>query len=174
MVKVKKALLLQWTQYVFSSFQDFSSCFKRLHLRTNNTIMVQQIEFKLPVFKRGIHLITDKIMAQLPALPAQGLLHVFVKHTSASISINENADPSVRADMHTSIENMIPENQPHFTHLDEGPDDMPGHIKLALIGNEVTVPITNHSLNLGIWQGFYFHEFRNHPAVRSLVLTIMS
>jgi secondary thiamine-phosphate synthase enzyme len=76
--------------------------------------------------------------------------------------------------MHTSIENMIPENQSHFTHLDEGPDDMPGHIKLALIGNEVTVPITNGTLNLGTWQGFYFHEFRNNPAPRKILITVMS
>jgi secondary thiamine-phosphate synthase enzyme len=136
--------------------------------------MVKQIEFSLPPLKRGIHLISEKIMVKLPVLPKSGLLHVFLKHTSAAISINENADPSVRDDMHISIENMIPENQAHFTHLDEGPDDMPGHIKLALIGNEVTVPITNHKLNLGTWQGFYFHEFRNNPAPRKLVITIMS
>lgn len=136
--------------------------------------MVQQIEFSLPPLKRGIHLISNEIMSQLPSLPASGLLHIFLKHTSAAISINENADPSVRADMHISIENMIPENQPHFTHLDEGPDDMPSHIKLALIGNELTVPITNNQLNLGTWQGFYFHEFRNNPAPRKLVMTIMS
>jgi secondary thiamine-phosphate synthase enzyme len=136
--------------------------------------MVQQIEFLLPQLKRGIHLITQEIISQLSDLPEKGLMHVFLKHTSAAISINENADPSVRIDMHTSIENMIPENQPHFTHLDEGPDDMPGHIKLALIGNEITVPITNHQLNLGQWQGFYFHEFRNNPAPRKLVITLMS
>ena len=136
--------------------------------------MVQQIEFSLPVKKRGIHLITEEVYNQLPILPEKGLLHIFVKHTSAAISINENADPSVRMDMHTSIEKLIPENQEHFTHLDEGPDDMPGHIKLALIGNEITIPITNHKLNLGIWQGFYFHELRNNPSARNLVLTIMS
>ncbi len=136
--------------------------------------MVQQIEFSLPPLKRGIHLISTEIMVQLPPLPESGLMHVFLKHTSAAISINENADPSVRNDMHTSIENMIPENQSHFTHLEEGPDDMPGHIKLALIGNEITVPISKGKLNLGTWQGFYFHEFRNNPAPRTLVITLMS
>lgn len=136
--------------------------------------MVQQIEFSLPQLKRGIHLITPHIIRELPDLPEKGLMHIFLKHTSAAISINENADPSVRIDMHTSIENMVPENQSHFTHLDEGPDDMPGHIKLALIGNELTVPITNNQLNLGTWQGFYFHEFRNNPAPRKLTITIMS
>ena len=136
--------------------------------------MVQQIEFSLPQLKRGIHLITNEIVSKLPVLPQSGLMHIFLKHTSAAISINENADPSVRNDMHTSIENMIPENQAHFTHLEEGPDDMPGHIKLALIGNEVTVPITDGKLNLGTWQGFYFHEFRNNPAPRKLVITLMS
>ncbi|MGB0392211.1 MAG: YjbQ family protein, partial [Salibacteraceae bacterium] len=90
--------------------------------------MVNQFEIVLPQFKRGIHLISNEIISKLPSLPENGLMHVFLKHTSAAISINENADPSVRVDMHTSIENMIPESQPHFTHLDEGPDDMPGHI----------------------------------------------
>lgn len=136
--------------------------------------MVQQIAFSLPQLKRGIHLISDEIMSHLPLLPKSGLMHVFLKHTSAAISLNENADPSVRIDMHTSIENMVPENQPHFTHLEEGPDDMPGHIKLALIGNEITIPITDHKLNLGTWQGFYFHEFRNDPAPRKLIITLMS
>ena len=136
--------------------------------------MVQQIEFSLPQLKRGIHLISDEIKNQLTELPEKGLLHIFVKHTSAAIGINENADPSVRNDLHISLENLVPERQPHFTHLDEGPDDMPSHIKLALVGNEITVPITNHKLNLGVWQGFYFFEFRNNPAPRKLVLTIMS
>lgn len=136
--------------------------------------MVQQVTFSLPQLKRGIHLITNEIVSQLPELPEKGLLHIFVKHTSAAISINENADPSVRTDMHTSFENLVPENQPHFTHLDEGPDDMPSHIKLAMIGNEITIPITDYKLNLGVWQGFYFHEFRNNPSARMLVLTIMS
>jgi len=135
--------------------------------------MVQQIEFSLPVKKRGIHLISSHIYDQLPQLPEQGLLHIFVKHTSCAIGINENADPSVRKDLHISLENLVPEGQNHFTHLDEGPDDMPSHIKLALVGNEITVPITNHKLNLGTWQGFYFFEFRNNPSARKLVLTIM-
>lgn len=136
--------------------------------------MVQQVEFSLPVLKRGIHLVSKEIIEQLPELPETGLVHIFVKHTSAAISINENADPSVRTDLHTSLENMVPENQSHFTHLDEGPDDMPSHIKLALVGNEITVPITNGKLNLGVWQGFYFYEFRNNPGARKLVLTVMS
>lgn len=135
--------------------------------------MVQQIEITLPNLQRGVHLITSYITSELPTLPETGLMHLFLKHTSAAISINENADPSVRMDMHTSIELLVPENQSHFTHLEEGPDDMPGHIKLALIGNEVTVPITNYQLNLGIWQGFYFHEFRNNPAPRTITITIM-
>ena len=136
--------------------------------------MVQQVEVILPKLTRGIHLITSYILPELPPLPPSGLMHVFVKHTSAAISINENADPSVRNDLHTSLELMVPENQSHFTHLDEGPDDMPSHIKLALVGNEVTVPITNNKLNLGVWQGFYFYEFRNNPGPRKLVITIMS
>ena len=105
--------------------------------------MVQQIEFSLPQLKRGIHLISAEIKNQLTELPEKGLLHIFVKHTSAAIGINENADPSVRNDLHISLENLVPEGQPHFTHLDEGSDDMPSHIKLALVGNEITVPITN-------------------------------
>ena len=128
----------------------------------------------MPTLERGIHLLSKEIIAQLPELPDTGLVHIFVKHTSAAISINENADPSVRTDLHTSLENLVPENQSHFTHLDEGPDDMPSHIKLALVGNEITVPITNGKLNLGVWQGFYFYEFRNNPGARKLVITVMS
>ena len=136
--------------------------------------MTEQIEITLPQFRRGYHLITSLIEKQLPPLPEKGLLHILVKHTSAGITINENADPSVRTDFESFINKMIPEDDPVYIHTYEGPDDMPAHLKSSVIGAEVTIPITNHRLNLGTWQGIYFCEFRNYGGTRKLVLTIYS
>lgn len=136
--------------------------------------MIDQIEITLPQFRRGYHLITSLIEKQLPPLPEKGLLHILVKHTSAGITINENADPSVRTDFESFINKMIPENDPVYVHTYEGPDDMPAHLKSSVIGAEVTIPITNRRLNLGTWQGIYFCEFRNFGGSRSLVLTVFS
>lgn len=136
--------------------------------------MTEQIEITLPQFRRGYHLITSLIEKQLPPLPEKGLLHILVKHTSAGITINENADPSVRTDFESFINKMIPEDDPVYIHTYEGPDDMPAHLKSSVIGAEVTIPITNHRLNLGTWQGIYFCEFRNYGGTRRLVLTIYS
>lgn len=136
--------------------------------------MIQQLEITLPQLKRGYHLITSTIERQLPPLPEMGLLHILVKHTSAGITINENADPSVRTDFESFINKMIPEDDPVYIHTYEGSDDMPAHLKSSVIGAEVTIPITSHSLNLGTWQGIYFCEFRNHGGSRKLVLTIFS
>ena len=136
--------------------------------------MMEQLEIKLPQFKRGYHLITSLIEKNLPPLPEKGLLHILVKHTSAGITINENADPSVRTDFESFINKMIPEDDPVYVHTYEGPDDMPAHLKSSVIGAEVTIPITNHRLNLGTWQGIYFCEFRNYGGSRKLVLTIYS
>ena len=133
--------------------------------------MIEQIEITLPKFRRGYHLITSLIEKQLPQLPEKGLLHILVKHTSAGITINENADPSVRTDFESFINKMIPENDPVYVHTYEGPDDMPAHLKSSVIGAEVTIPITNRRLNLGTWQGIYFCEFRNYGGTRRLVLT---
>jgi secondary thiamine-phosphate synthase enzyme len=136
--------------------------------------MTEQIEITLPQFRRGYHLITSLIEKQLPPLPEKGLLHILVKHTSAGITINENADPSVRTDFESFINKMIPEDDSVYVHTYEGSDDMPAHLKSSVIGAEVTIPITNRRLNLGTWQGIYFCEFRNYGGSRKLVLTIYS
>jgi secondary thiamine-phosphate synthase enzyme len=136
--------------------------------------MIEQLEIKLPQFKRGYHLITSLIEKNLPSLPEKGLLHILVKHTSAGITINENADPSVRTDFESFINKMIPENDPVYVHTYEGSDDMPAHLKSSVIGAEITIPITNHRLNLGTWQGIYFCEFRNFGGSRKIVATIIS
>lgn len=136
--------------------------------------MIQQIEFTLPRMKRGYHLITSVIENQLPELPEKGLVHILVKHTSAGITINENADPSVRTDFESFINKMIPENDPVYTHTYEGSDDMPAHLKSSVIGSEITIPVTNHRLNLGTWQGIYFCEFRDFGGARKIVLTVFS
>ena len=136
--------------------------------------MIQQIEITLPQLKRGYHLITPVVEKHLPPLPEKGLLHILVKHTSAGITINENADPSVRTDFESFINKLIPEDDPVYIHTYEGSDDMPAHLKSSLIGAGVTIPITNHRLNLGTWQGIYFCEFRNYGGSRKLVITIYS
>ena len=135
--------------------------------------MTRQTEITLPKFGRGFHLRTDLVKNAIGSLPESGLLHLFVKHTSAGITINENADPTVRKDFETVFNLLVKENQHYYTHTCEGPDDMPAHIKTTLVGNSVTIPITNHSLNLGIWQGIYFCEFRNEPQHRKLICTII-
>lgn len=136
--------------------------------------MIQQYEISLPHFRRGYHLITDLIMKNIPALPEKGLLHILVKHTSAGITLNENADPTVRTDFEAFMNKMIPENDPDYVHDYEGSDDMPAHLKTSVIGAEITIPISGHRLNLGTWQGIYFCEFRNHGGTRRLVLTVFS
>lgn len=136
--------------------------------------MIQQTEITLPAFRRGYHLITSLIEKNLSDLPDKGLLHILVKHTSAGITLNENADPSVRTDFESFINKMIPENDPVYIHTYEGSDDMPAHLKSSVIGAELTIPITRHRLNLGTWQGIYFCEFRDYGGNRRLVLTIYS
>ncbi|QIA07980.1 secondary thiamine-phosphate synthase enzyme YjbQ [Draconibacterium halophilum] len=136
--------------------------------------MIEQTEITLPAFGRGYHLITRLIEEQLPELPEEGLLHILVKHTSAGITLNENADPTVRTDFENFINKMIPENDPVYVHTYEGPDDMPAHLKSSVMGAEITIPITRHRLNLGTWQGIYFGEFRDSGGARRLVLTVYS
>ncbi|WP_373518660.1 secondary thiamine-phosphate synthase enzyme YjbQ [Pricia sp.] len=132
-----------------------------------------QKELHLPAHKRGFHLITDTIEDSLTEIRDinTGMLQVFIKHTSASLTINENADPTVRSDFESHINIMVPENASYYVHDYEGPDDMPAHIKASLMGASVQVPITNGKLNLGIWQGIYLCEHRNHGTGRKLVLT---
>jgi secondary thiamine-phosphate synthase enzyme len=135
--------------------------------------MVQQLEFQLPPFSRGFHLITDRVLTQLPPLPKAGLLHLFILHTSAGLTINENADPDVRTDFESIFNALVPENLPYLTHVLEGPDDMPAHIKAALVGTSVQIPIVEGRLRLGTWQGIYLCEFRNRGGGRQLVGTVL-
>lgn len=136
--------------------------------------MVNQIEISLPSFRRGYHLITHLIEDELRKLPKQGVLHIFIKHSSAGLTINENADPTVRVDFESFLNELIPENHPLYRHVMEGSDDMPAHLKASLLGTSVSVPITNGRLNLGTWQGIYLCEFRNHGGSRKLVLSLTS
>ena len=136
--------------------------------------MTQQFEMSLPEFPRGFHLITDIIERQLPVLPEKGMLNIFIKHTSAGLSINENADPTVRMDFETIFNKLVPENQPDYRHSFEGSDDMPAHFKSSLTSHSVNIPITSGRLNMGTWQGIYLCEFRNRGGKRRLVLSVYS
>ncbi len=137
--------------------------------------MLKQKEIVLPGFRRGYHLIDNIIEEELKGiLPETGILHIFIKHTSAAITLNENADYSVRVDFETVMNKLVPESQNYYTHTTEGDDDMPAHIKASLIGNSITIPITNGRLNMGMWQGIYLCEFRNFGGSRKLVLTVYS
>ncbi len=132
-----------------------------------------QKQITLKAYRRGFHLITNTILDCIPEIKEinTGVLHVFIKHTSASLTINENVDPSVRQDIESYINEKVPENAPYFRHTYEGPDDMPAHIKSSLLGSSIQIPITNGKINLGIWQGIYLGEHRNHGGQRTLILT---
>lgn len=134
---------------------------------------VFQKELTLPSFRRGFHLITPLITRDFDGLHQiqSGLFQVFIRHTSASLSLNENADPTVREDFEAFFNRLVPENSPYFEHNDEGPDDMPAHLKASLLGSSVLVPISGGRLNLGTWQGIYLCEHRNQGGPRRLVLT---
>jgi len=134
--------------------------------------MIQQTEFSLSEYRYGFHLITQDILNKIGVLPETGLLNLFIKHTSAGLTINENADFSVMSDFKTFFSDWIPENYPKFEHDYEGRDDMPAHIKSSVIGQSLTIPITNHRLNLGTWQGIYLCEFRYSGGRRKIVATI--
>ena len=134
--------------------------------------MWKQVEFDLQSRRRGFHLITGEILRNLPPLPEVGLLHLFIKHTSAGLSINENADPDVRMDMESIFNHLVKEREPYYQHTLEGNDDMPAHAKSSIIGTSVTIPITNGKLNLGSWQGIYLCEFRDYGGNRQMVTTI--
>jgi secondary thiamine-phosphate synthase enzyme len=132
-----------------------------------------QKEIQLPPHKRGFHVITTYILKAIPELKQidTGMLQVFIKHTSASLTINENADPSVLHDFESHMNVLVPENALYFTHTVEGPDDMTSHIKASLMGTSVQIPITNGKLNMGIWQGIYLCEHRNYGGARKIVVT---
>lgn len=132
-----------------------------------------QKEIKLAAQSRGFHLITEQILKNIPEIRhiQMGMLQVFIKHTSASLTINENADPTVRVDFESHMNKMVPEDAPYYIHTYEGPDDMPAHIKTSLMGASVQIPISNGKLNLGIWQGVYLCEHRDYASGRYLVLS---
>ncbi len=136
--------------------------------------MWQQAEFTLKARKRGFHLITDEVNQQLAQLPLIncGLVHLFIKHSSASLTINENADPTVRTDMESHFNKFVPENAPYYRHTYEGSDDMPAHIKASTLGSSITIPVSKGQLNMGIWQGIYLGEHRDSGGSRTLVLTL--
>lgn len=133
-----------------------------------------QTQIRLSAFPAGYHLITDEVKRAMPEIKEieTGFLQVFIQHTSAGLILNENADPTVRKDFQTFINELIPESYPRFLHQDEGPDDMPAHIKAAFFGNSLQIPITDGELNLGTWQGIYLCEFRRNAGSRNLVLTV--
>ena len=132
-----------------------------------------QKEVQLPPYPRGFHLITKEILTEIPELKEIkiGQLQVFIKHTSASLTINENADPTVRQDFESHMNTMVPEGASYYRHTYEGPDDMPAHIKASLMGSSILVPITNGTLNMGTWQGIYLCEHRDYGGSRKLVVT---
>lgn len=133
-----------------------------------------QKEITLSPKRRGFHLITAEITQQLPELQqyAVGLAHIFIQHTSAALTLNENADPTVRLDFESHFNQMVPENAPYYQHTYEGPDDMPAHIKAALLGPSVTIPLKNGRFHLGVWQGIYLCEHRDRGGSRRLVVTV--
>lgn len=135
--------------------------------------MIQQVEITLRPHARGFHLVTEEIVRQLPPLPQTGLLNLFIQHTSAALSINENCDPDVRDDMEQIFNRLIRERESWYTHTLEGWDDMPAHAKSTMIGVSLSVPVTRGQLNLGTWQGIYLCEFRNHGGPRRIVATII-
>ena len=135
--------------------------------------MVAQFSIELNSRRRGFHLITGEILDAIRNCKIkQGIVHVFVQHTSASLSINENADPSVRVDMESFINRLVPENSPYFTHTYEGPDDMPAHIKSSIFGSSVSFPLNEGRAMLGTWQGIYLCEHREQGGRRKLIVTV--
>ncbi len=136
--------------------------------------MIKQINITLPAYSRGFHLIDNPVLTACGNLPETGIMHIFILHTSAGICINENADPTVLMDFETVFNKLVPEGMPYYKHDMEGDDDMPAHIKSVMAGSSVTIPITNHKLHLGTWQGIYLCEFRNRGGNRKLVVSIYS
>lgn len=134
--------------------------------------MIKQKEILLQSMHKGFHNIDSIVENAFSEMPEMGLINVFVKHTSAALMINENADPSVRIDIDSLLERMAPESAPFYKHTMEGPDDMPAHFKTAVFGNSINIPITDYKLNLGTWQSLFFCEFRNYGGSRKIVVTV--
>tara|TARA_Y100000590_G_C15578710_1_gene961486 strand:+ start:653 stop:1081 length:429 start_codon:yes stop_codon:yes gene_type:complete len=133
-----------------------------------------QKEIQINSFKRGFHIITDLIISEIPQISNYkiGRLDLFIKHSSASLAINENADPTVREDLESYFNKFVPENEPYYKHTMEGSDDMPAHIKSTIIGSSISIPISNGSLSLGTWQGIYLCEHRTYPHNRKIIITL--
>ncbi len=133
-----------------------------------------QKEIQLKPYSRGFHLVTNVILNRIPEIEniRIGIMHIFIKHSSASLTINENADPTVRDDFEAYFNRAVPENEPYYKHLDEGSDDLPAHLKSSLLGASLNIPITEGKLNMGIWQGIYLCEHRNYGGSRKIVVTI--
>lgn len=133
-----------------------------------------QREYRFKARRRGYYLVTDEVLKQMPELStlSVGLLHLFIKHSSASLTINENADPTVREDFESFFNHAVPEGEPYYKHTDEGSDDMPAHLKSSILGCSLTIPVNDGRLAMGIWQGIYLCEHRNYGGERSLVLTL--
>lgn len=136
--------------------------------------MIRQVTINLPPLKKGIHLITAYILEAIEPLPSAGLLHLFLQHTSAALTINENTDPTVREDFEKALERLVPAEKGLYLHIAEGLDDMPAHIKASLLGTSLTIPIQDGRLALGVWQGIYLCEFRNRAYSRTIIATILS
>ena len=136
--------------------------------------MITQYTFTVGPFPYGFHIVTDEILSNVGRLPEKGFMHVFIQHTSAGLTINENADPDVLHDFKLYFDTLIPNTLPGMRHTIEGPDDMSAHIKATLTGSSVTIPVTDHQLNLGRWQGIYIGEFRTHARKRTLIVSIYS
>ena len=133
-----------------------------------------QKDITLPQYSRGFHIITDEVIRSISEVKelSVGIIHIFIKHTSASLAINEGADPAVRIDFETFFNKSVPENSPDFIHNDEGPDDMPAHIKSAKLGSSLSIPIRNGKADMGTWQDVYLCEHRNNPTRRKLIITV--
>lgn len=133
-----------------------------------------QREVRLKSRSRGFHLITEEILRNIPEIAGVkvGVMHVFIKHTSAALTINENADPTVREDFETCFNRLVPDGDPAYRHVDEGPDDLPAHVKSSVLGASISAPITNGRINVGTWQGIYLCEHRNRGGSRNLVITL--
>lgn len=135
--------------------------------------MVTHQVVKLTARSKGCHLVTDEILANLQ-LPQEGLLHLFIQHTSAALAVQENASPEVRVDLERALDRLVPHDERLYTHTEEGPDDMPAHVKSVLCGSSVSVPIQGGKPMLGRWQGLYLLEFREEAAARQIVVTVIT
>jgi len=135
-------------------------------------MITRQYRLTLPAYPRGMHLITDQVEALFDGSVSTGMAHLFLQHTSASLCISENVDPSVRSDAETFLNDLIPESYPKFQHTYEGSDDMPAHLKNMLLGTSLSIPLTQSRLALGTWQGVYLFEHRDHASGRTVVITL--